>query len=121
MKHSHRAAWARPEPLAFADWICRAGEEFPEIKVGEKIQIVPNGAKVVSLRLFYLTEPMSYGSGAVGEWDWKMEQEWQWIDLSVKDGVGEYELSDKMKGYYFELTARVGDEEIVITTPYVEK
>ena len=121
MKHSHRAAWARPEPLAFADWICREGEAFPEIKVGKTLQIVPNDTKVVSLRLFYLTEPMSYGSSAVGEWNWKMEQEWQWIDLSIKDGGGEYELSDEMNGYYFELTAKVGEEEIVVTTPYTEK
>lgn len=121
MKHSHRCAWARPEPIAFADWICKEGEGFPEIKVEEKLQILPNDANIVSLRLFYLSEPMSYGSGAEGEWNWKMKQEWQFKDLSLKNGEEEFSVTDEMKGYYFELTAKVGNEEVVVTTQYFEK
>ena len=119
MGHSHRRAWNRTEALTFADWICCGGEEIPAIRVGTSVQIEPSCAKVTSLRLFYLTEPMSYAQNEQGTL--AMEQEWQWKELSVKDGEAEYVLDEEMRGYYFELTAQVGEESVVLTTSYVER
>ena len=117
MKHSHRRAWVRPEPLAFADWICQERAAFPTVEIEKNRIIFPSETDAVSLRLFYLTEPMSYRKNEEGSLE--MAQEWQWKELSLKDRG--FVLSEEIKGYYFELTARICDEEIIVTTPYFEK
>ena len=119
MRHSHRRAWRRGEALSFADGICQGGQAFPTLRVGDRIQVEPANARVISLRLFYLTEPMSYVKDQKGTPT--MKQKWQWKEIPMKDGARESGLSEEMRGYYYELTTMVNGEIIVVASPYAEK
>lgn len=120
MHHSHYRAWLRTDPLAFADWVCRGGAAFPQIWVeGKQVKISAPEAEIISVSLFYITERQSFADNGNGKY--VMQQEWQRQELSVADGVAEFSLTDEMVGHYFELKAKVGDDEIIVTTPYIEK
>lgn len=120
MRHSHRRAWWRNEALIFADWICRGGLAFPQISIEKnQVRIFSPEAEPISLRLFYITEHQSYAKNEDGIFT--MQQEWQQTELKIIDGAAEIALTDEMKGYYFELTAKLGDEDIIVTTPYIER
>ncbi len=120
MRHSHYRAWLRNDPLAFADWVCRGGAAFPQIRVeGGKVKISSPEAEMLSASLFYITERQSYAPNETGKV--VMQQEWQKKELSVVEGEADATVTDEMVGHYFELSAKIGDDEIIVTTPYIEK
>lgn len=117
MRHSHKRAWARSEPLAFADAICRCASMLPTL-IQESNRVVcsdPN-ADIRSVRMFYLNEPMSYALNKGGKA--VMEQEWQFLDLTVANGRADYTVNDTMFDVYFELTVCIGGEELITSIPY---
>jgi hypothetical protein len=117
MHHSHKRAWARHEALAFADAICKDALMLPSL-VQEKDRIICNdpNADIISIRRFHLTEPMSYAPNEKKQM--LIHQTWQITDLDVVDGGAKYEVTDEMYDVYFELTFRIGDEDLITTIPY---
>ncbi|MBO5295423.1 MAG: dienelactone hydrolase family protein [Clostridia bacterium] len=117
MHHSHKRAWARHEALAFADAICKDAPMLPSL-VQEKDRIICNdpNADIISIRRFHLTEPMSYAPNEKKQM--VIQQTWQITDLDVVDGGAKYEVTDEMYDVYFELTFRIGDEDLITTIPY---
>lgn len=117
MHHSHKRAWVRHEALAFADAVCKDAPMLPTL-VQEKGRVVCNDptADIVSMRLYYLSEPMTYEPNEKGQMI--MQQTWQWQDLEMANGAAAYTVTDAMFDPYFELTFRIGDETLLTTIPY---
>lgn len=117
MHHSHKRAWVRHEALAFADAVCKGAPMLPTL-VQERGRVVCTdpAAEIVSMRLYYLTEPMSYARNEKNQMI--MQQKWQWQDLAVADGTAEFAVTDGMFEPYFELTFRLDEETLITTIPY---
>jgi len=117
MRHSHKRAWARHEPLAFADAICQDAPMLPTlIQAPTKVLCSDPTAEICSIRLFYLNEPMSYAPNESRKM--VMQQEWQIMELPVENGCADYTVTDSMYDAYFELTFRIGEEMLITTIPY---
>lgn len=117
MHHSHKRAWARHEALAFADAICKGAPMLPTLKQDKDRLICDDPtAEICSIRMYYLTEPMSYASNEKNHMI--MQQEWQIADLPISNGTARFEVTNGMYDVYFELTFRIGNEELITTIPY---
>jgi len=117
MGHSHNCAFTPKESYWFANEVLK-GSSIPKVSA-EYIENTVRcfcSTKVKSVRLFYITEEMSYMRlKKYGIHNTFMQQDWQIIELNPKNL--EAELPDNAKGKYVEFTLENG---IVLTTPYCE-
>lgn len=117
MGHSHSCAYTPKESYWFANEITM-GKSIPQVKaeyIGDTVKYSCS-ARVKSVRLFYITEEMSYTRREkYGLHNTFMEQDWQIIELDTKNN--EAVLPENAKGKYIEFTLENG---IVLTTPYSE-
>ncbi|MBR6513300.1 MAG: dienelactone hydrolase family protein [Clostridia bacterium] len=117
MGHSHSCAYTPEESYWFADQIL-AGNKIPEVTAeysADKV-IYSCSARIKSVRLFYITEKMTYTNREkYGLRNTFMEQEWQIVDLDPDKT--EALLPQGAIGKYVEFTLENG---VVLTTPYNE-
>ncbi|MBE6686185.1 MAG: hypothetical protein E7591_03040 [Ruminococcaceae bacterium] len=117
MGHSHSCAYTARESYWFANEIL-SGRTVPEVTaeyIGNTVRY-SCGVKPGSVRLFYITEEMSYTRREkYGLHNTFMEQEWQITYLDPEHTRAK--LPGNAKGKYIEFTLENG---IVLTTPYSE-
>lgn len=120
MYHSHEHAWVRKEPFAFADSVCCCGKKTPVFKDYEgALEIYnPDKMEVISVKLYYITEPMSYFTYEQG--GIRMAQDWKIADIKYDGDKLKYIIPEKAREYYFELTCKMDGEEYV-TCSYLMK
>lgn len=117
MGHSHSCAYMPKESYWFADRIL-SGKPVPRVTaeyIGNKVKyscsVKPN-----SVRLFYITEEMSYTHREkYGLNNTFMAQDWQTVELDPEKT--EAPLPDNAKGKYIEF---ILDNGVTLTTPYSE-
>ncbi|MBQ4561302.1 MAG: dienelactone hydrolase family protein [Clostridia bacterium] len=117
MGHSHSCAYTPKESYWFADEVL-AGNRIPEVTAEYAGNTVKYSCsvKTKSIRLFYITEKMTYTNREKhGLRNTFMEQDWQIVDLDPDKNQAT--LPDNAVGKYTEFTLENG---IVLTTPYNE-
>ena len=118
MHHSHNAGMKPNEAYWFADCIIK-NKEIPQVGAEYSNQLVEYFCteKVKSVKLFYIDEKMCYIHRNKYKFDnCFMKQDWQIIELSVSDNIAQ--LPSNCVGCYVEFTL---ENDVVLTTPYVEK
>ncbi len=117
MGHSHSGAYTPNESYWFANEIL-SGNPIPQVSaeyIRNTVKYSCN-VKVKSVRLFYITEEMSYTRREkYGLHNTFMAQDWQIIELDPNENQAV--LPDDAVGKYVEFTLENG---IVLTTPYNE-
>lgn len=117
MYHSHTSGYTPLESYWFADEVCR-GAELPQVTAEYSSGQVEYScsAAVKSVRLFFITEPMTYILREKhGMKRFFMQQEWQIQELDPTKRSAT--LPPDAVGKYVEFTLENG---IVLTTPYLE-
>ena len=118
MRHSHYDGYTPEENYWFADTVL-SGKSVPEIhaEFTEGTVKYSCSEQVKAVRLFYLTEKMTYSihekNGSVNSF---MDQNWQIKDLSPEKNSAP--LPDNAVGRYVEFTLK---NDIVLTTAYTEE
>lgn len=117
MGHSHTCAYMPKESYWFADRIL-SGKPVPRVTaeyIGDRVKYSCS-VKPRSVRLFYITEEMSYTRREkYGLNNTFMAQEWQTVELDPKKA--EAPLPDDAKGKYIEF---IWDDGVRLTTVYNE-
>ncbi len=117
MGHSHSCAYTPKESYWFADRIIR-GEPVPRVTaeyIGNRVKYSCS-VKPRSVRLFYITEEMSYTRREkYGLHNTFMAQDWQTVELDPEKA--EAALPDDAKGKYIEF---ILDNGVTLTTVYSE-
>lgn len=117
MGHSHRAGYTPEESYWFADTIINGGKV-------PKVTATKNGRNLIlsacdnlkSVRLFYLTQKLSYSEKEkYGFTSTFMDGEWQILDIDKT--ATEITLPENAICYYIEFTLQNG---IVLSSPYFE-
>ncbi len=121
MYHSHRFAWTRKEPFVFANSVCFGGKKLPAFKECEDALEVynPDKAVIISVKLYYITEPMSYLTREEG--GIRMAQDWEIADVENEGDRLKYIIPENAREYYFELTSRIDGEEYVTCSSLLKK
>lgn len=117
MYHSHHHGYTPMEGYWFADEVLK-GNKIPGVDAVYADGRVEYSCteKVQGVRLFYITEKMSYVKRNKHNYDnIFMEQEWQIMELEATENSAV--LPQEAVGKYVEFTLENG---IVLTTPYVE-
>lgn len=117
MHHSHEGALLQKEPYIFADSVCRKGKRIPAIYVDKNKVMIdnPDDAEILSWRVLYITEPMSYRKDETD--NMKMQQEWFSKQL---ENIEAY-VPDEACEYYFEAIVKVGETECITTSQLLKK
>ena len=112
MKHSHEHGWVRKEAFLFADSVCKTAKKLPDItKDGEILN--PDQVKIVSKRLFYITEKLTYSIKGT-ETRTTPDQQWHIADYNG-------EIPKNAYAYYIELCSEIDGVEYVSCSPYTER
>ena len=129
MKHSHTAAWIRPESYRFADWIVKGGAamtellvqpSFEERRLALALRVDPSATRITA-KLYYITSPMTYSyHNKHGMASTFMDQIWETADLTVNGTQVTGTVPAQACGYYIEITTTVEQGEYVICSPYIE-
>lgn len=117
MHHSHKDAYTTEESYIFADEITK-GRDIPEIGAKLSYNTVKYfcSEKVKSVRLFYITEKMSYAlREKYGDKNTYMEQDWEVLCLDPEKEIAE--IPENAVGKYIEFTLMNG---LRISTVYIE-
>ena len=117
MGHSHYCAYTPMESYWFANEILR-GAPVPQVRaeyIGDNVEYSCS-IRVKSVRLFYITEEMSYTRREkYGLYNTFMTQDWQIAELDPDKNQAP--LPQNARGKYVEFTLENG---VVLTTPYSE-
>lgn len=128
MRHSHTAAWRRPESMAFADSVVKGGAKLTGFvsqpsDSAQEIDLMLNvdaSATRVAAKLYYITSPMTYSRHyKYGKTDTFMDQEWQTLDLTVSGNRITGTLPVEARGYYVEVVTTINGTQYVTTSVYV--
>lgn len=116
MRHSHAGATSQEEPYIFADSVCYKKQHIPKIYVDNNKLIIdnPDNLDIISLRAFYITEPMSYYTDEKN--DHKIKQEWAFKNISAID-----DIPDCACEYYVEAKVKIDFRECTTTSQLVIK
>ena len=117
MGHSHSCAYTPKESYWFANRVL-SGTPVPTVSAQYSGNVVKYSCseKPISVRLFYITEEMSYSRREkYGLHNTFMQQEWQIVDLCPDEESAI--LPEYTVGKYLEFTLADG---VVLTTPYHE-
>lgn len=117
MHHSHKCGYNPMESYWFADEVLK-GRGIPGVNAeyADGRVLYSCTQKVQKVRLFYITQSMSYiRRYKYGENNLFMEQDWQIVELNPNENSAV--LPDNAVGKYVEFTLENG---IILTTPYNE-
>lgn len=116
MRHSHNGATTREEPYVFADSVCFGKTHIPRMFVNNNKLVIdnPDNVDIMSLRVFYITEPMTYYTDENN--DHRIEQEWTFENISATD-----DIPDCAYEYYVEAKVKVGSKECTTTSQLTKK
>lgn len=110
MNHAHTWSWIRPEPMAFADSVCKCGVKLPCFEVDALKIINPDNVKIKSVKVYYITEPLEY---ILNEETKGLSMKQDWI---IEDYSGS--IPENACEYYLELTAEIDGEEVVVASEF---
>lgn len=113
MNHAHTWSWIRPEPMVFADFVCKGRKTIPFFDTERKAVFNPDGVEIKSVKVYYITEKLEYVMNPETK-GYSMGQSWQIVDFAG-------EIPQAAKGWYFEITSVIDGKEIVTATPFAEK
>lgn len=102
----------RPEPIAFADFVCKGGKTIPFFDMEKGEVVNPDGLEISHVRLYYITEPLKYIQNPETK-GYSMGQEW-----IIEDYDGS--ITCNAKGWYIEITARMSGADFVSASPFCE-
>ncbi len=116
MYHDHQWAWIRKETYAFADFVCGNGKRLPSFvcKNGKFEIINPDNLHIPFVKLYYITEPLSYTE------EYRMKQQWKIIRADYKDGLLNYKLPEDARAYYLEITSLMYADVYVTCSEFIE-
>lgn len=123
MNHSHMSSWARQpkEVFVFADSVVKGTAALPQVEdLSEGRDIVcritaPEGIKINKIRIFYLTEPLSYHTDQNGEYT--VSEKWTGETMLTEGDTATFTLPDEAKAYYIAVT---DSRSTIVSSPYRE-
>jgi len=113
MNHAHTWSWIRPEPMAFADFVCRDGKCIPFFDADEKKVVNPDSAEIKSVKIYYITAKLKYAVNPETK-GYSMGQNWLIQDYDGK-------IPQNAKGWYLEITSVIDGKKVATATPFFEK
>ena len=116
MYHCHTNAWWRKEALAFADSVCQKGKRFPTVFEVDGTYIIdnPDMADLTVVKLYYITEKMSYKENKDGLLE--MCQDWIIEHAECENGKIICNVTENAVEYYFELTTKLENDDFEYVT-----
>ncbi len=120
MGHGHAQTWVRPESYVFADSVVKGGKRLPAVFADGTVDN-PDGAEIVGAKVYYITSPLAYTQPENQDADGRMREPWQISPMSFADGKLIGEIPAEAVGFYYEITAVIGDETCISTSPYIER
>ena len=112
MNHAHSWSWVRPEPMVFADFVCKGGSVIPFFDAEKGEVCNPDKLKIQSIKVYYITEPLKYIQNSETK-GYSMGQEW-----NIEDYNGN--IPHNAKGWYIEITSQINGAEFVSASPFFE-
>ncbi len=108
MNHAHSWSWIRPEPMFFADSVCKDGVNLPCFETNTLNFINSDDVKIKSVKIYYLKEPLEY---ILNEETKGLSMKQEWIIEDYNDSI-----PGNACEYYLEITTEIYGREFVVSS-----